>query len=565
MNREVNGLASTAKFCLELEQHTILIGETDMGLVPFKLISSGRSIWISSIGILALLGCGPSVKNSPTEIKSTSEAGESTPSEAESILFCKSSVTDFLQGSLYELNGTKETLVGTYTSGHVASCEFAKRASRNGTICIEESFRYKTIEISSRKTIASFGNNFKACVNSTNSWRPLETREGYIDFIDQNELALSIKHLPTLADTETNTRLRSANTMWYDESSMIFSYQDSFGNPEGPQGLRANRVAFDVGSNSTDPGIKALTTYFELSRFRFPFSVAPRATDNPNSYVINFWSPPKDESGRTLPVIWWKNASHWHWTFPVGTLLGEVMITRANASSDWYVFEVRTRKRELNRWATDIFRPFTSAVDLSQRIKQERPNWESTDLAPLIKQLESNTNLIPAKLESPAYSKIFPTISGYYDVLPETSDSGLIKTLLSETVFHSAMNSKWKSEGAKITYAPTTNAAFHIVPRGYIAGLLESSEESCSRCHVQSGRPLGQLDNRLVLYGEIWGEDQVFTWHPFKVVAEMFTVSEGSRLVNPRLVEAGLITQRKPIAGEPNYKELPRPYPALYH
>ncbi|MCX6126771.1 MAG: hypothetical protein NTV34_18740 [Proteobacteria bacterium] len=529
-----------------------------MDLGYSALISSKRNVLVSSIFSIGLLGCGRTINDSPTDLKSTTQAGESN-------LFCKSTVTDFLQGRLYDSNGTKEALVGTYTSGHIASCEFAIRASKNGTICIEDANRYKTIEISSHKTIALFGNNFSACVKSTNNSGPLETREGYIDFIDAKELANSIKHLPVLADTETNTRLKSAGTMWYDESSMIFSYQDSFGNPEGPQGLRANRVAFDVGSNSTVPDINALTNYFEMSRFKFPFSIAPRSTDNPNSYVINFWSPPKNESGSPLPVIWWKNASHWHWTFPVGTLLGEVLMTRPNANSDWYVFEVRTRKRELNRWTTDIFRPFTSAVELSQRIKQERPNWESSDLAPLVNQLESNSNLIPAKLESPAYSKIFPTINGYHDVLPETSDTALIKTLLSETVFHSAMNSKWKSDGAKISYAPTTKAAFHIVPRDYIAGLLESSEESCSRCHMQSGRPLGQLDRRLSLYGEIWGEDQVFTWHPFKVVADMFTVSEGSRLVNPRLVEAGLIVQRRPIAGETNYKELPRPYRAEYN
>jgi hypothetical protein len=126
------------------------------------------------------------------------------------------------------------------------------------------------------------------------------------------------------------------------------------------------------------------------------------------------------------------------------------------------------------------------------------------------------------------------------------------------------MNVEWKRDGNKVSFAPGTLAEFHIVPKSYIAGLFRNDEASCSRCHDQTGRPLGQLDRRATLYGEIWGEDQIFTWHPFKAYDEIYTVSDGSRIPNPKLVAAGLLVQKKPSSDDPYYRELPRPFRADY-
>jgi phenylpropionate dioxygenase-like ring-hydroxylating dioxygenase large terminal subunit len=220
--------------------------------------------------------------------------------------------------------------------------------------------------------------------------------------------------------------------------------------------------------------------------------------------------------------------------------------------------------REINRWRTDIFRPFPRAADFAAAIKKHRSNWQGPDLKELVAHLEDNTNLMPAKMETKSYAKVIPNFNGYYDKLPATKDHALIRSLLKKTVFKSAMNAEWKRSGDMVTFAPATDANFHIVPKHHIAGLLENTEKSCAQCHNRTGQPLGQLDRRAVLYGEIWGEDQIFTWHPFKPITEIYSVSDGSRVVHPKLQEAGLLLQKKPAANDPVYRELPKPYSPVY-
>jgi hypothetical protein len=181
-----------------------------------------------------------------------------------------------------------------------------------------------------------------------------------------------------------------------------------------------------------------------------------------------------------------------------------------------------------------------------------------------VEHLENDATLTPGKLDSKAYEKAVPSITGYYDSIPETKDYALIRTLLRKIMFRSALNSEWKRSGDKVTYAPTTSASFHIVPKRFIAGLLENNEQSCLRCHNQTGRPLGQLDFRASLYGEIWGEDEIFTWHPFKPYLEIYSVSDRSRVANPRFIQTGLLIEKKPSPNDPVYRELPRGFVASY-
>ena len=84
-------------------------------------------------------------------------------------------------------------------------------------------------------------------------------------------------------------------------------------------------------------------------------------------------------------------------------------------------------------------------------------------------------------------------------------------------------------------------------------GVMPVNEDACNRCHDQTGRELGDLDDRVVLYGEVWGEDRIFTWHLFDASFDAFTVSDGSRRVNPRLVQAKLVEQGKPAASDARY------------
>ena len=64
---------------------------------------------------------------------------------------------------------------------------------------------------------------------------------------------------------------------------------------------------------------------------------------------------------------------------------------------------------------------------------------------------------------------------------------------------------------------------------------------------------MGDLDDRIVLYGEIWGEDRIFTWHLFDIAADGFSVSDGSRRINPRPQQAGMVETGKPSASDARY------------
>lgn len=472
---------------------------------------------------------------------------------------CRRRAGSMLVGDMsYKSDRRGEVKIGSFSTGHVAYCEMSRRAARNGIACVDKGSDYQAINLETGARVKSFGRSFENCLNFT-QYQDGSGPSNDLQLIDNRDLVAYLRNMPQLADPYINSVFQSGDTIWYDEDSMVFTYQDSFGAPSGPEGLRANRVAYDVGINADSPDIRALTEYFELQSFKYPFSITAGRVDRGNAEAIYFWSPPRDAQGRPVPVAWWKNGSHWHWVFPVGTVFGEVLLVRdGDSTSEWYVHEVRSRFREIDRWRTDIFRPFPRATDLAEAIKLRRPNWQNSDLKRLVSHLENNATLTAGKLDSKSYERIVPSIYGYYDNLPETNDHALIRELLTGTVFQSSINVEWKRDGNKVSYAPGTQANFHIVPRNYIAGLFENNEASCSRCHDQTGRPLGQLDGRTVLYGEIWGEDQIFTWHPFKVYDEIYSVSDGSRIANPRMVAAGLLVQRRPSQNDPVYRELPR-------
>ena len=111
--------------------------------------------------------------------------------------------------------------------------------------------------------------------------------------------------------------------------------------------------------------------------------------------------------------------------------------------------------------------------------------------------------------------------------------------------------------------APASQGEFSVVPRGYEMGLIPVNDVSCSRCHSETGRRLGQIEFDIILYGEVWGEDQIFTWHLFKPHRYMFGTwddEDGSRMVNPRMEAAGLLSYGEPDHGSKTWKPLPSAY-----
>ena len=61
----------------------------------------------------------------------------------------------------------------------------------------------------------------------------------------------------------------------------------------------------------------------------------------------------------------------------------------------------------------------------------------------------------------------------------------------------------------------TATAAAGLTP-AELTGLLEVRETTCTKCHDQGGTFIGSLVDQAILYGDIWGVDRIFSFHPFE-------------------------------------------------
>lgn len=371
--------------------------------------------------------------------------------------------------------------------------------------------------------------------------------------------------LPTVWDEETSTILRSPETLWYDAESIVPSYQDSQGDPEGNRPNTIEPILIDLAV----PGGHA-NLFGEKGKFNFPFK-SGGADLSDNLVKINFWSVPRGANQSPLPVVYWKlNFSRWRWMFPAGTVIGEVLLLKF-PDGDLRVFEIRTRKRETSGWRNAVFRPFLTATTLADAIKWARPQWsQSSKLSALVAHLLDDRSLTPRTLQSAHFGKAFETVSGYLDVLPDFGDPQLVKDLLKDTPYLSVGSVPWKSNGTQTTYAASTAASYSIVPRAYDGGMLPVDDVSCRRCHKDGGRQIGDFYDELVAYGELWGEDEIFSWHPFDT--KSFVNNDGTvanfnndnRRLRQDLVSAGLIVNYQPGTHPSSiYNELPRDW--QYH
>lgn len=510
-----------------------------------------------AVAALAIAACAAQGQDEPADtLEQAAGAGETHPHQAR--LLCTRAPGSTLVGVLWELGPTRaRTKVAEFSSGgNVGACELAARAARAGRVCVPSGYAGYAIRDLASKTTSGAYATLAACTAVTRGGVTLRTEPGYVDLIAPHELAPLRSAIPQVADVAVEAAIRGPRTIWYDESSLAFVYQDSFGDPKG---LRANRVGYDVGSTSSVPDIRALTEYFEPQRFKFPFSLTAGATFESETHALYFWLPPVDAQGAVVPVRMWKNRSHWQWVFPEGTLLGEVLFVRAPDDGRFLAFEVRARRRQAAAWSTSVFRPFASAAALASAIKARRPGWRAaSDLSALVAHLESPRALTPHTLSSAPYAKVFPPMSGAMDYLPPIAEPALVKELLTDATLRDVMGTRWREEGALVAHAASTHAPFHIVPPEYPAGMFELSEKGCRACHEQTSRPLNNLDPRVVLYGEVWGEDEIFTWHPFAIDTASFSVADGNRSVNPRFVAAGLVAWGAPVPA------LPKPYAPIY-
>ncbi len=356
--------------------------------------------------------------------------------------------------------------------------------------------------------------------------------------LGQSQLGLYKAALPKVAYPALQRILDDSSTFWYDDQSMVPSYQDSVGDNSGtPIGARANATAKGI---IVPEGKKF---FDDKGHWSFPFGHTAGTDNSSNVVVANFLSLPAGDAGQTLPIAFStiddNNARgglglhKWTWIYPKGTVVGEAIFIK-DANGKLLPTEIRIRTRYLSGWATNAFRPFPEAQDLARAVKAARPNWESNgQLKTLVGGLESDKALTPKNLTSTAFKGTFSQ-QGAVDELPEFGDDDLVRELLTKTVFASAYDKVWKQSGGLTTFAPTTKALLSIVPANNFSGVIGVNEESCSRCHSQAGRALETFEPQTALYGDIWGEDEIFSFHPYDP-ARYGTFNNENRRVRPLL------------------------------
>ena len=375
---------------------------------------------------------------------------------------------------------------------------------------------------------------------------PLSASDPMVQILGATQLATYRAALPDVYHKELRDIFNSPLTFWYDKDSMIPSYQDSVGDGSyTPIGARPNaggrRIIVQQGKRLfTDDG----------EHWSFPFGVTAGTDRVPNKKILNFLSLPT-ENGQVLPIVYRTiddnrargglGLHKWTWMFPAGTTLGEVIFLEDTAGA-LYPVEIRTRKRYADAWAVNAFRPFPRATQLAAAIKQARPSWRSQpSLQALVTHLEDPSTLQAQRMTSPAFNNII-TLDGFKDVIPAVGDEQLVKDLLSNTTFASSYGQAWKVSGASTAFAATTEEAFSVVPAQYDAGLLEVREASCVRCHQEAGRAIEDFEPAAVLYGDIWGEDRIFSFHPWDQ-SRYSTFNTENRQVRPELATNNLVVR----------------------
>jgi hypothetical protein len=363
-----------------------------------------------------------------------------------------------------------------------------------------------------------------------------------------------------IADNEFRDILESSSTVLYDKSGIVPGYQDSFGdNVVAPIGMRPNTIRNGLIDLAVPGGHAQI--FSSKGVFHFPFG-SPIGAPSSSIEVVNFWHIPRAtpaEGGALLPVVWWQRdpndlTHRVEWVFPKGTVLGELMFLVDDAGT-WHPFEIRTRTREIDKWVVDALRPFPKATDLADALKYA-PGADTQEYQDLILHLLDTSTVQATNLSATNFVSAFPNLPGAKDVLPQVVDDGLLKRLLREHPFRSARETVWKESGGLKAYAATALAgsSLSIVPEGYNAGSFEVTEEACELCHRDAGRPLSEWYPNILAYGELWGGDESFTWHPFttslfvNAAGEVQNFNYDNREIRTDFLNAGTVAQYDPSA-----------------
>ncbi|HEU0030435.1 MAG TPA: hypothetical protein VFQ53_07380 [Kofleriaceae bacterium] len=378
----------------------------------------------------------------------------------------------------------------------------------------------------------------------------LATTGRVLDLMPAQRLAEIAAAMPCVVDGPVKSVVESPRTLWYDKQSLVPGYQDSFGdNVVTPIGMRPNTIDPELIDLAVPGGHAQI--FSELGSFHFPFGHPIGPVEQVR--VVDFWQLPEG-NGAPLPVVYWRRDPNEYthrveWMFPKGTVFGELLLIADGGAL--VPFEIRTRTRTLEGWAVDVLRPFLRAVDLADAI--EARGLHSAGLDALVAQLRADT-LDAYQVSATHFAGAFEPRDSGIELLPalDGDDAAAVRELMRTTAFRSARGIAWKTSGDRVAWAAGARGAGSIVPAGFNAAAIEVSEPSCDTCHRDAGRPFETWYDNILAYGELWGNDEIFTWHPFTTArfvdgaGHVVGFNHDNREIRPDMVAAGLVAPYVP-------------------
>lgn len=288
-------------------------------------------------------------------------------------------------------------------------------------------------------------------------------------------------HIPNSKDLVLNSIRNNKRLIIYTEKEIPQAYQDWTGSLPGIHSPSYNISAAKPRERFGNPNVE------------FPWG-SPAGTEMVAGKNINsfkFLLLPKDKRIEVKrKYLEGDRIKSFVWTFPTDTVVGEVLQIYHKETS--YTFEVRTRRKGPDGgWKVAIYKPFSNLKEFSQFCSQNKVSLEHEEKEISQSHLIFKGEAMATNLKS----------------IPES----LVKKALSLD-FVNVIGEEWHKE----SFAPTTDADFHIVPKNYSAATIALNSKSCVRCHESVLKHANEFDFRRDWYGRVRGSDGIFSFHPFE-------------------------------------------------
>lgn len=353
---------------------------------------------------------------------------------------------------------------------------------------------------------------------------PAQEKKPRLRLVSDKVHELYLSYWPKSTDPWLNA-LKKKDIIFYNEDAMPPAYQDFDGALQG-----VHSPSYNISAVRSEP--------IGNANREFPWGSPAGLHDSPNFKAFRFVHIPEGKS-----IFWWRerlprdSRGCFVWEYPSGTVFGEILLVTDPEGYDW-TFELRTRARSEKGWTMNAFRPFTKQAELAARIKQLEPKWQAKpELVKLVRGEPEREEV--ARLINP-HDLITIDATALATHLPEI-DHDLVRKLL-DTPFKSALGQEWKrnADGYE-AFAPSTQAAFHIVPKNYKGGFVEVSSNSCMRCHDSTLKHARDFQAFRDWYGRVRGSDNIFSFHIFEPGSIAYNGIGREPSLRRDLVDSGLL------------------------